>query len=442
MNVLLIIIDCLRADRLAQAERLAPNLHRLAQEGCLFTRALTNGPYTKAAMPALLYSAYYSTFLARRGEPAFCPLPEVLRGHGFKTLAVQTNAYLASQFGWGRGFDHYDESILPWLRLTPRRRLVERPPTRRRGEEILRGAAERALLYLLYCKGAIGCRSANRKLRALLRQAFRPGRRHFALLHYMDLHEPVVLPRRYRRGLPRLHPHRLSERAHASPESLSPEEWRFLAASYDAALGLVDDELGRLLESPEARAFLEEAALVITADHGEELGERGCFGHHTRFYEPLLRVPLIIKLPGQREGRRIDSLVCHLDLAPTLLDLCSLPPEAAFAGQSLAGLIEGTSSGFEERPVIAEAMVGGKRFIQAVRTRRHKLITDSRELYDLVADPGETLNLYEREPELARQLEVVLARHRLQAAEPPGAVPEAEVGERMRERLRGLGYLD
>jgi hypothetical protein len=119
-----------------------------------------------------------------------------------------------------------------------------------------------------------------------------------------------------------------------------------------------------------------------------------------------------------------------------------LPPEAAFAGQSLAGLIEGTSSGFEERPVIAEAMVGGKRFIQAVRTRRHKLITDSRELYDLVADPGETLNLYEREPELARQLEVVLARHRLQAAEPPGAVPEAEVGERMRERLRGLGYLD
>lgn len=430
----------MRTDRLAKAARLAPNLDRLARSATVFTQAFTNGPYTKAAMPALLYSAHYSAFLVRRGEPGFRSLPERLREGGFTTMAVQTNAYLASAFGWGRGFDHYDESILPWLSLTPKVRL-ERQLGEKRGKERLRGALERALLYLLYCKGAVDCRTVNRKFRALLRRVFRPGRPHFALLHYMDLHEPVVLPRSLRRGLPRLHPHRVSERAHASPQTLTGQEWRFLQGSYDAALSLVDSELGRLLADPRVAEFVEDALLIVTADHGEELGERGRYGHHTRFYESLLRVPLVIKLPGQNAGRTTDALVCHLDVAPTVLEACGIGADADLAGRSLLGQVCGHVA-LEERPVIAEALLAGREWTLAVRTRRHKLIEATRELFDLEADPEERVNLYGREPELVAQLEAILAAHRRQAR-PPGVVIESDlVNQRLRERLRGLGYLE
>jgi arylsulfatase A-like enzyme len=440
MNVLLVIIDCLRADRLASAERLAPNLHRLAEGSFRFPQAFTSGPYTKAAMPGLLYSAYYSAFLARRGRPGFRSLVQAMREGGYATMAVQTNAFMSSDFGWGRGFDYYDESILPWLRLTPRA-ILERQISARRGQERLRGVAERSLLYLLYCKGAADCRTVNRKFRALLRRAFRPRQRHFALLHYMDLHEPVVLPRAWRKGLPPLHPHRLSERAHSDPGALSAQEWGFLAGSYDAALGLVDAELGKLLDEPQVRAFLEEAVLIITSDHGEELGEHGCFGHATRFYDQLLRVPLIIRLPGQSRGRALEAMVCHLDLGPTLLEACGLPPQSGFAGQSLVGLLEGRSS-LEDRALVAEALVGGRQWTYCVRTRRHKLIEAARELYDLEADPAETLNLYGSEPGLVSRLGEVIAAHRDQAAGQEAAVEDELANGRLRDRLRGLGYVD
>jgi len=441
MNVLLIIIDCLRADRLAAAERLAPHLHSLARRSFVFTHAFTNGPYTKAAMPALLYSAYYSDFLANRSRPDFRSLPEVLREAGWVTMAVQTNAYLSTDFGWGKGFDYYDESILPWLHPTPRQ-VMERKFAGQRRERSFRGAAERALLYLLYCKGAADCRTVNRKFRALLRRAWQPGRRHFALLHYMDLHEPVVLPRRWRRGLPALHPHRVSELAHTSPRSLGPEEWRFLAGSYDAALGMVDHELGQMLASPELAPFTEEGIVAVTSDHGEELGEHGYFGHTVRFSEELLRVPLLIHLPGTGGGGSIEALVCHLDLAPTLLDACSLPAEGGFAGRSFLGLMDDRAAAFEERPVVAEALIGGKELACAARTRRHKLIEHSRELYDLEADPGDTVNLYEGAPELAEELHRLIERHRQNAGE-PGSLAEPTVADHhLRKRLRSLGYVD
>ncbi len=440
MNVLLIIIDCLRADRLASARELAPNLYELAEQSYTFTHAFTNGPYTKAAMPALLYSAYYSRFLTGRGRGGCRSLPQAMREGGYTTMAVQTNAYLASDFGWGRGFDYYDESIWPWLRLTPKA-LLERQLTRKAGEEPFKGAAERTLLYLLYCKGAAGCRTVNRKLRALLRRSRRRGGRHFALLHYMDLHEPVVLPRALRRRLPALHPHRVAEKAHRSPESMSAEEWRFLAGSYDGALRLVDAELGRLLARPEVKEFLEEGLLLVTADHGEELGEHGRFGHGTRFCDQLLRVPLIIRLPGQRHGRAVEEMVCHLDLAPTLLEACGLAPEEGFAGRSFLPLLEGRP-GFEERPLLAEALVAGKEWVYCVRTRTHKLIDQSRELYDLAADPGEKTNLYGSRPGLVRRLHEVIDEHHTGAALPGAVIEEELTNRRMRERLRGLGYVD
>jgi arylsulfatase A-like enzyme len=441
MNVLLVVIDCLRADRIAQAERFAPNIHRLAERGNFFRQAFTNGPYTNAAMPALIYSAYYSNFLARRGQPGFRSLPQVMREGGYTTMAVQTNTFMCSDFGWGRGFDYYDESFLPWFRPTPRARL-ERHITEKRPAEGLASITERALLYLLYGKGAADCRTVSRKFVKMLGHAFRPGARHFALLHYMDLHEPVViLPRAWRRGLARLHPHRISELAHANPESLTPRQWGFLRDSYDAALGMLDEELGRLLASKPVRRFLENGILVITADHGEELGERCAFGHGTRFYDQLLRVPLIIKLPGQKAGRELDDMVCHLDVGPTLAEVCGLPPNAGFAGRSLAGVLNGGGP-IEDRPLIVEALAGGREWIHAVRTRSHKLIEASRELYDLTHDPLEAVNLYPTRGDLLPALERVIEEHRTHIAA-PGAVLEKDlVNERMRDRLRGLGYLD
>jgi arylsulfatase A-like enzyme len=440
VNVLLVIIDCLRADRLGLANSVAPNLDALAEAACVFSRAYTNGPYTRAAVPGLLCSAYYSDFLVRRKAGPVRTIIQAFQDAGYVTMGVQANAYLYSDLGWGRGFDYLDESVMPWFRSTPRAVLDASEPTREAMGE-LRGLAERALLYLLYCKGAIPCTTANRKLASMIRRHYSPGRGHFLLVHYMDLHEPIVLPGRWRAGLPRLHAHVVSEKAHRAPEDLTPTEWQFLADSYDRALSWVDHELASLMRRPEVKELLGDGLLVITADHGEELGEHGRFGHSTRFYEELLHVPLLMRLPGQRERRDIACLARHIDLGPTLLDLCGLPPEPAFVGRSLARYVLGVEADTgPEPPLIAEARISAEQMHYSVQHGGFKLTQDPRELYDLSSDPAERRNLIRERPEVAERLTCLLSAHR-QGAVPESAGPEV-APVRLRDRLRSLGYLE
>ncbi len=175
-------------------------------------------------------------------------------------------------------------------------------------------------------------------------------------------------------------------------------------AAYVAGLRRLDGALATWLRALERGGFLDEGMLVVTSDHGEGFGEHGTMHHGRRLYDELVHVPLYVRAPGFPPGRRVAAPCSLLDLAPTLLELVGLPPSDGLDGTSLVPLLGGGAG----RPVPSEELrtgteTGGDERAQvvAVRDAARKWIrtTDLRtgtaleEVYDLVADPGETTPL-------------------------------------------------
>lgn len=185
-----------------------------------------------------------------------------------------------------------------------------------------------------------------------------------------------------------------------------------------------DESLGRLLDELQRQGRLEKALVIVTADHGESF-ERNFIGHAgPLLHEAVIRIPLVIKLPGQRLGRVVDQPVSQADLAPTLLDLAGAPALPRAEGRSLRPLLDG--SALAPAPVFSMSMERQSRFAPlseghyAVIDGPHKLIwhlgEDAVELYDLAADARERDNLAARRPEVVARLKALL-RERLNAAE-------------------------
>jgi arylsulfatase A-like enzyme len=195
-----------------------------------------------------------------------------------------------------------------------------------------------------------------------------------------------------------------------------------LVALYDAAVRETDDHLGRLLARLEERGWLDPSLIIVTADHGEQLMDHGYSQHPAFHYDEQLRVPLLIRLPGQRRGRRIRHQVGLIDLMPTVADLLDIPlPEGACEGSSFAELLRGTappehperfyvSESFYSRHYVAHSLDWHN--LQSTPRRVSfqnnslKLIVDCRsgkaQAFDLSRDPREERDLTGRRPELAR----------------------------------------
>jgi arylsulfatase A-like enzyme len=193
---------------------------------------------------------------------------------------------------------------------------------------------------------------------------------------------------------------------------------------YRESIMAVDDALGRLLDELQRLGRLEQALVIVTADHGESF-ERNFIGHAgPLLHDAVVRIPLIIKLPGQTLGRVVGQPVSQADLAPTLLDLAGAAALPRSEGRSLRPLLE--AAPLDPAPVFTMSMERQSRF-QPIRVGHyavidgpHKLIwhlgEDTVELYDLAADARELDNLAPRQPEVVARLKAPL-RERLAAAE-------------------------
>jgi arylsulfatase A-like enzyme len=195
-------------------------------------------------------------------------------------------------------------------------------------------------------------------------------------------------------------------------------------ALYDGEVRVFDDLLGRWVRRLEELGLLDDTLIVVLADHGEELLERGHVGHCScnlkgTLYDECIRIPLILRLPGKLPaGRVVRRQVSQIDVMPTVLELAGLPIPQFVEGISLLPLILGQTERFrqeafaETTPAGWQSLPGDDREIWCVRTERWKLIlnTDAAgrarrfELYDLAADPGETRNLYAPGHPAARRL--------------------------------------
>jgi arylsulfatase A-like enzyme len=233
---------------------------------------------------------------------------------------------------------------------------------------------------------------------------------------------------------------------------------------YDGGIAATDFWVGRLLEHLFEHDLYEETLIVLTSDHGEELGDRDPEAFydkhgHTNF-EEMLRVPLVVKLPGSaRAGTRVDSVTSGIDVMPTVLDVAGVPAPDQMQGQSLVGLWMGAPG--RKRVVFAEA-AAYRPEVKSVRDSRYKLIFDIRPgtverhgrsfvpevpqrrlLFDLAHDPGERRNLLlgAPTPEVDRIASRLEQKLRAFASAAPGQVEEIELDDEAVERLRAMGYV-
>jgi arylsulfatase A-like enzyme len=218
---------------------------------------------------------------------------------------------------------------------------------------------------------------------------------------------------------------------------------------YDGEIIGTDAQVRRLRRALEVRGLLERTLVVITADHGESLGESDYFFQHgVELNEASLHVPLVLRHPGLPAGARVDAPASLVDVFPTLLSLVGLPPSAGLAGRDLTPFVFGATA--DERTLVAYNVAGARRV--AVRRGPWKLVgripldhtaaSDARRLFRVTASNRDEPVALTDQPEVAERLEADLK------ALGPLATPTAtrkrrsEVSSEDRERLRALGYLD
>lgn len=399
MNIIVIDVDTLRADHLSAygyPHPTSPTLDRLAADGALFGNALCAGLPTAPA-----HTSFYTgrhpishgivSHGGARDLPETMPfLPEILGANGFATAAVD-NLYMNKK-AFARGYEHYinPSARHPRLLTTPAREVNAR------AIPWLRNYATKEPFFLF--------------------------------LHYWDPHTPYLPPEPYRHlfydGAPDDPANDSLDVMQRQPMGdLWSQAWfpklhpdltdaDYVRAAYDQCIRYVDDAIAEVLGTVEELGITEETLVLLMGDHGESMTEHDIFFEHHGLYEPTLRVPLILRWPGRiPPGRRIPALVQHTDLLPTLLEAAELEIPDGVDGQSLWPLIRGEAASL--RPwIVAEECTWQAAW--CIRTERHKLIlyrrpglhnTPMRELFDLVADPGETRNLALEEWELADHLE-------------------------------------
>jgi arylsulfatase A-like enzyme len=216
---------------------------------------------------------------------------------------------------------------------------------------------------------------------------------------------------------------------------------------YKQSLQYLDTQIGRLMNHLEKLGYDSNTIIILLSDHGEEFLDHGRWGHwESNLYDEILRVPLIIRMPGW-SGKVIGRQVRLLDLMPSILDICGCPLPGDLMGVSLKPLWTQDEAEYEVEAAISEMRRDPWHRI-AVRTEAFKYIWDSKrpdqpDLYDLRADPAEKQNVSQRYPQEVIQFQAQVDAHRLRVAatEPAIAVPKLELDEEVAKRLRDLGYL-
>ncbi|HUT08702.1 MAG TPA: sulfatase-like hydrolase/transferase, partial [Candidatus Latescibacteria bacterium] len=390
LNLLLVTIDTLRPDRLScySPKYLeTPRIDALAAKGVLFERAFAHDPITLAShaniflgMTSLAHGISENSLSIV--APDYLTLAELLKSRGYATGAFVSAFPLDSRFGLDQGFDVYDDSY----------------PSKPTAE------------------GLFSERPAEKTIAAALKWLSARKGHWFCWIHLWDPHAP-----------------------YAAPE---PYASRFKDKPYIGEVAYVDAELGRLLdEIGRQQGTIGQTVVVLTADHGESLGDHGEMTHGYFAYNSTLWVPLIISVPGA-SAARVKDCVSHVDIFPTVCDLLAVDKPASLHGDSLAPFLKGKTR--KARPIYFESLDaylnrGWAPIRGFIENGKKYLESPIPELYDLESDFGEEKNLATAEnlPPFKRRLREVMEL----GASPLLAQAGRQTTDReTKERLRSLGY--
>jgi arylsulfatase A-like enzyme len=266
----------------------------------------------------------------------------------------------------------------------------------------------------------------------------------FLWLHYFDTHAPYVPPTSYaEKFYDKDNPIIVSlesipysqKRVHGDINDLN-----FYIAQYDGEINFVDAHVGKLLDELSKLGLLDKTLIVITADHGENLGEHDIFFAHCRIYETSLHIPLIISGPNIPSKKRIEGMVQSIDIMPTLLDILGISVNINMEGASLVPLIYGEREEIHKE-VFSESINNERK---AIKIKDWKLIYElgnkKLELFNLKNDPNELNNVVDRFPLVAKDLKERLEKF-MNSSVYSQDIPNQIVDEAHRKSLKSLGYI-
>jgi arylsulfatase A-like enzyme len=365
-NVLLIVLDTVRADRMSfygSQRSTTPALERLAQRGILFAHARATAPWTLASH-ASMFSARLPHELAVQWQTPlrgnFPTLAEYLGSNGYATAGFVANTeYCSYDTGLDRGFTHYEDYPPDLQHLRPLRTALLFTSAWDGASSLglwLSPSRFQPLLHWLLAPYRKDAGSINREFVHWLSHRQRPRRPFFAFLNYFDAHAPYLPPEgagfRFGPGPRTLADFYLlvEDWKTIDKSRLLPHYQELVRDSYDNCLSYLDKRLGELFDTLQRRGVLDQTLVIVTADHGEELGEHGLFEHGESLYRPEIHVPLLIVLPARDQFPRVVRETVSLrDLPATIADLAGLVAGAPFSGPSLAGLWRDSSPGAAPR---------------------------------------------------------------------------------------------
>ena len=459
-HVVLISVDTLRADRVGAygytARPTSPRIDALAEEALVFEVHIAAAPWTTPSHMSLLtgltptrHGVTGSDRGLREGlqgerpierlPAAITTLAEALGAEGWATAAFTGGVTLDPRIGFDQGFEEYDTSMV----------------------KLDRGKVDRVLAWI----------DAH------------DDRPFFLFWHTFEVHAPYVAPEFLDEVLPAPRARALGERLESLPEKNGWKQVRaakrvmrkhdaydaeVTRALYDGGVRSFDRWLGELVDGLKERGLYERTLLVLTSDHGEQLGEAGRPGpygdgfynvHGNTLFEELIHVPLIVKLPGpSQEVRRIPEVTASIDVMPTILDVAGLPVPPEVQGRSLRPLWQG-QAGWMARAALSESLSEGEEK-KALRAGRYKYVvsidaeTVAEEgrshlppdppaaLYDLVEDPEERQDLLATAEEEATRRAGAMGQELRRRLAEVGEPEEAWLSPEAREGLEALGYVE
>jgi len=392
-NVILISIDTCRADHLSCYgfnRETTPNIDAFATEGIMFINTVTPVPLTLPAHCSMFtgvnppFHQVHDNLNNRLGD-ASVTLAEILNEHGYQTTAVVSAFVLDRQFGINQGFDNYYDKFDKEGKLEER---TERP-----GKEVTQLACQ----YL----------------------ENRDGEPFFLFLHYFDPHADYNPP--------------------------EPFKSRYADDLYSGEIAYADCCVGKVIEKLKALDLYDSTLIVVTGDHGEALGEHGEIEHGYFVYQSTLRVPLIIRVPGQKNADKITDVVSLIDIMPTVLGYLDISVPEYIQGQDLSAYSPSEGRKRQERYVYCESLIAtryGCNPLLGMVGQRWKFIQTTRsELYDLLEDPDENKNVLatqrDRASLLADKLQEVL-KHKATSGIRSS---HFELDDAARSNLESLGYV-
>jgi arylsulfatase A-like enzyme len=390
LSVLLLVVDSLRSDHVGAYgyhRDTTPFIDELSEQGVLFKTVIAPSSWTKTSMPSILASLSPEAH-GVRGVRDVLPeevvlLPEILKASGYRNACFHSNPWMDTRFGFNQGYDAF--VVKDFMKHDP---------------QVLN---QLALEWL---------------------EENRPHR-FFLYMHYMDVHWP------YR------------------PDARHDIFGEGLVDKYDGGILTLDTRLRSFFDALRERGFLENTLIVMTSDHGEEFFEHGGVSHGKTLYQEVLTIPLLFihdrVIP---RGTTVYQQARGIDISPTILDLAGIEIPPYMDGVSLKDDVMQevvTRDDLEAISQVGLNDVARRKDLLAITTPRWKYIFDAKdyheELYDLLADPGEKVDLsWERQANIEAARRRVM-EFRAQHSGHRAAAGQTRIDAEMRDQLKALGYL-